>query len=110
MNPWTIIGWVVMAFFCVVALYFVGLVASALLVRCRLRWRHYATRNTPPAVGQVWIDRNGERYPIVLVDNGIGFKEKTYCGSISFGWPKDHWVRNVRGLRMWLLSTDGGEP
>jgi hypothetical protein len=108
MNPWTIIGWSVTACICIAVLVFIGLIAAVLLARCWLLGRHYATRNTPPAVGQVWIDKNGERYPIESVDRFIGFRIKSESGVIWFSWAKDEWRRGVRSRRMWLFSTEGG--
>lgn len=110
MNPWTLIGWLL-----------VGVLGAGLLVRVLrlfyrlgaalmrrvVRWRkHVRTRGTAPASGQRWHDgRLVLRIDSVYASTCDGTKEDRVairCGGSSFSHSLPEWYRRVRDNRMYL--------
>lgn len=102
MNPWTILGWILLA---VLALRTIRFVVIPLIGRLRMEAtsyvRHLRTRNTPPAEGQTWANKYGECLSVEEVcPNGLIVLQQ---GCVSWGDDLDRWRQYVRQERMYLL-------
>lgn len=110
-DPWNIIGWIILGIALAWALYFAGvaLLSGANYLRATLMvWRrHFRTRNTPPAVDQRWWDPLSNCGYIIYAihDNGI---ISIRSGSSSWGETPEQWRERVRSRRMYLTETAAG--
>lgn len=113
MNPWSVLGWIVLTGCAIIAAIFLIIAGLFLLGALRSfavrRWRYYMTRNTPPATGQQW-DQNGKVMHIRICDNGrIGCKIGDNTCSISWSDSPEEWRNRVRGRKLFLISQTGGD-
>jgi hypothetical protein len=103
MNPWTIIGWIVLVL--------LGASLSAILINVGLlplaraidlRVRHLRTRNDVPAEGQRWL-QGGRMITVQKIMDDGRIVLSTGTGGSSSGWSDspDEWRRRVRNRRLW---------
>lgn len=102
MNPWNIIGWMVLAFFAILALAFVYALLRIAYRQTGLFVLYFRTRKVVPKEGQVWIGKHGS-YTIddVLEDGRIILKS----GNISWGEDLKDWKRRMYRGRLHLRKT-----
>lgn len=91
MNPWTPIGWIVLAALVLPVIF--GLLAF--VVRVVL---HFKTRNTPAAPGQCWTNGSDSYWIKRADEHCVTFD--TANASITIAAPE--WTARVRGLRLYL--------
>lgn len=107
MNPWTLIGWLILAGF----FGWLALIALAVLIRlsdtlAALR-RHYATRNTAFHKGQVWV-ANGRNYMITsdLYPKGHFSVQSGDRGChVTIGYTPEEFQRFIRRNRAYLSQS-----
>lgn len=98
MNPWTLIGWALVALISIPILFVALRLLGAVRLTLTIRAKHYLTRNDPPAAGQrwtqdgtsLWIDRIAENGRIVI-----------RSGRSSWSDSPEEWRRRVRNRRLW---------
>ncbi len=104
MSPWDIVGWLLV----VILLYKMAPEAKALWCvvflwqyNCR---RYLRTRNTPPAVGQVWR-QDGDTFLRVtdILSNG---RICISCGASSWSSTNEEWMATVRLRKLILIRHD----
>ena len=103
MNPWTIIGWAVIAVVVLVAL-FVLLAFVVALWRGVVapRWRSLRTRHIPPAAGQVWRQNGGGLRIKRITDEG---RVVIQSGSASWSDSPEEWRERLRFRHVYLESA-----
>lgn len=104
MNPWDVIGWLVLVVIgAMVGTMIVGL-GGWLLASARERVRHVRTRDIPPAVGQRWRDPSGR---VMRVTEHYVSTDRwgVRIGSLSMGLDADEFAARVRSRRAWLESS-----
>lgn len=102
MNPWSIIGWGIVAGGCVISAFAIyawtRIVALPALRKRRLHWE---TRNIAPAAGQTWRQGDSNLTVDRIADNGrIVIKSRNASWSDS----PDEWRNRVRNRRLWLVQ------
>lgn len=100
MNPWNIIGWIILAIGASWAIWTLGHMLLSFSVLAAMWLRHFWTRNTPPSPDQLWLSVNSsQRYRIERVVNGRIVSCASY-GTL-YDTPED-WKLRVRGHRLFL--------
>jgi hypothetical protein len=110
MDPWTILGWMLVAlfslFFLKPLLLFIEAVVELWTIFkqwARGVYLHFRTRNIPPAEGQTWKYSPYGLFDTVRVkrvaDNGT-----IVVGSTNSSWGEspENWTKRVKGRRMYL--------
>jgi hypothetical protein len=114
MDPWSIIGWLL-----------VGLIALGTGIGALIVWdlalqpwlvaraRHYRTRKTPPAVGQVWMQGNSTLTITDITDRGrvcmttqLVVNGRRHGNGASWSDSMGDWHERVANRKLWLLKTD----
>lgn len=111
MNPWDIIGWVIIA--AIIFLVLVPILASVIVVvigYVMVGRRHRRTRNTPPERGQEWSQRGDSIYIDRVFDDGrVVIRTSFTRGGSGAMWsetPED-WRKRVRNTRAYLVKSWG---
>lgn len=105
MNPWNILGWIVVAIFscaCAFLVLAAACYATSKAIRHASRTlRHLKTRNTPPQTGQRWMQGDKVLRILKTYDNGT---IRIESGCASWGDSPDQWKRRVRARKLYLLD------
>lgn len=100
MNPWDIIGWIVLTF--IGTLTFLAVAGISIRVYHKVwlpYWKHLRTRNVEPAVGQVWIQDGSILRITDIYDSGrFGIK----CGNGSWGETPEEFKQRIRNRKLYL--------
>lgn len=107
-DPWTIIGWIVLAALAVVAALSVGVYV---VIPAYLRYCHLRTRDTPAAAGQVWLLPAGnERIEVLEILESGALRLRS--GWRSWSESPETWLRSVRAQKLILiqLAPEKGKP
>lgn len=109
MNPWDALGWTLLS------LLWSGIAIFALTILytsyryfkvwARNRYRHFKTRNIPPAAGQVW-DQEGQHLTIerIYKDSGrIAIRTGWAGAGSSWSDSPEDWRTRVRNRRLFLV-------
>lgn len=100
MNPWTIIGWIILWWFFFI---FITVVGTVLALWANTTIKHLRTRNIEPAKGQEWCEGS----------TGFSFEIKKILsnGSIVMGTPDiswfdthEQWKSRVKNCKLWLMK------
>jgi hypothetical protein len=104
MNPWTIIGWVVVGLMSLPIAYILFKLAILCVGALSHYYGHLKTRNDKPEKGQRWrIDHaNGSLLIVDAVDEYGSVHLKS--GNSSFGHSADKWKDYVRNRRLRRVS------
>jgi hypothetical protein len=108
MNPWIIIGWIVLA---VIAVPIIAKVVLAILEWAAKTACYFKTRNIPPVKGQKWNQNGtileiGNRHP-----NGHFTVISDSLGSRALWDQTDvQWRERVRHRKLFLVSAPSVEP
>ena len=100
MNPWDIIGWIVLTFIGTLTLLAVAGISINVYREVWLPyWKHLRTRNVEPAVGQVWIqDESILRITDISDSGGIGIE----CGYASWRDTPEEFKQRIRNRKLYL--------
>jgi len=106
MNPWNIIGWTIIG---VLALYIFAIIAIVAYTKLIVYIAHARTRNTPIAVGQVWLQDGKKLYVESEHSNGVfGISTAPKCSSsthASWGETAKDWEERVRNRKLILIEA-----
>lgn len=98
MNPWTIIGWVIVGGAALVVALCIGLAALTWFAKTRM---HVRTRRDAPKLGDVWIQDGAPLTIDRIADNGrIVIKS----GPASWSDSPEEWRARVRNRKLWRSS------
>lgn len=100
MDPWRIIGWIVLAVIAALVLFNVAVLLGSIV---KHRVGHWKTRNDTPKVGQVWKDRTGNiAFQITRAadDGGVTLRFPGF----SFGQSSEVWKDYVRHYKLRRIS------
>lgn len=100
MNPWTVIGWIVLS---VISVFVFKILLKILRVPFILTFQfiwHLKTRNDTPEKGQTWMG-SGYTYHVDRVENDNVILKS---GRTSFGHSIEEWKKFVRTKRLRRVS------
>lgn len=101
MNPWSIIGWIIVACIALVmALYAIRIVISILQTMADY-FKYLTTRNDPPQEKQLWRSHNNTLYSIQRVSDGL---VTIRSGNTSTCYNTEDWKRFVRNIHLRRVS------
>lgn len=104
MDPWNIIGWIVLGLFSLVVLCGFGFAVAAVtarLVRRYQLWRLFRRdRNVPALEGQHWSGRKS--FEVRYVNNDTG-RITVKTGAASMGVTEEQWERMRKRDRLHLV-------
>ena len=103
MNPWAIIGWIVLVLIVVPPVF---LLLEALARWVGNRWRWLRTRKIPPALGQTWRQEDANLHVERIYDNGrIGIRTSLGMGYSNASWSEglEEWKQRVKDRKLWLV-------
>jgi hypothetical protein len=99
MNPWTVIGWLILA---AVAFKAGARIIPAIIASCVRLCLYLKTRNIPPATGQVW-DQDGALLRVRVAPAG---HVVVIAGNASWGESLEDWRERVRNRRLFLVRSE----
>jgi hypothetical protein len=112
MNPWTIIGWLLMGLIGLLLLRALWRLGVRLLSLLILFAAHRRSRQVPLAVGQVWMqDYDKARKLYVIREHPSHFTVQTApnwsnISRASWGETPESWAKRVMDRKLILLGTE----
>ncbi len=102
MNPWSIIGWVIVALIALVFALYLLRIAISILRMVSEYIKYLTTRNDVPRENQLWRSHNNTLYSIQHVaDNG---RITIRTGNASTSYTPEEWKRAVRNIHLRRVS------
>lgn len=118
MNPWYVIGWIILAVCAVILALAIGVVLITAIADV---FRFRSTRDTPPMIGQIWksLLGDGAAYYVTKVhDNGrVSWSSRDpryrHGVSLSASDTAEEWRERIRQHRLhladwWVPERDRG--
>lgn len=99
MNPWHIIGWIIL----VIPAVLIALTVAVYVISNFASWKRYmASRKTKPEAGQIWVQQGDALHITRITDNG---RICIQVGCASWSDSPEEWQRRVRGRRLYLRNA-----
>lgn len=101
MNPWHVIGWIVLSVIGFRMIIFIGAICESLISVFKDWRQHVKTRDIPPREGQEWLQdksvlKIGPRWPKGHFT--------IYTGNASWGETEEEWKQRVRNRKLILIK------